>query len=40
MVVHYIDNLYGPVVYAKIADFMLLKPMVILVVLMNNYKCP
>lgn len=40
MVLHYINNLYVLVVYAKIADFMLLRPILILEILMNNYKRP
>lgn len=40
MVVDSIDNLYAPMTYTKIAGFMLLRFMGILVVLMKNYKCP
>lgn len=35
-----VDYLYAPLTYTKIAGFMLLRFMGILVVLMKNYKCP
>lgn len=40
MVVDFMDGLYAPMTYTKVAGFMLERFMGILAVLMKNYKCP